>query len=1384
MRKINLKLFLGLIVATILFGAGIYVVHRFQAGRIASALLWQVERAERDNNPEKAVVYLKRYLDFRPHDREQRAHLGRTLADDRLAINQQARERALFVLEPVITREPQRNDLRRLVVRLAMALKPPRWDTVNNHLNALETAYPEDAEVAALWAGYHEAAKDGDLSKAVQSYKKAIKLVPGQGENYVRLAALYRDRLNQPEDADSVMNQLVQTNPASFQACLQRGRYRIKNRDLNGAEQDVSRARELAPDEPDVLLAAADLAVVHKQWDQARQHLNRGLTVHPADARFYSALSQVEIHAQNQLAAIRCLERGVQAVPQAAKSELLWNLGNLCIDRHDWPAAENVIGQLTQTSGSSIAIPYLQARLLFGKEDWSNAARLLENVRGLIGPPSDANKELLVQVELYLGQCYDQLNEPTRQLAAFQRATELNPKSEAALLGLAAAQRALGRTRAAEKSYEQLTSHKQGAARLIELARLQMESKLATGNKDFKNVEETVRRAEEVKSKTEQEEVDLVLLRAQVWAAQNQLDRAREFLTAARDKDPQQIHYWMALAEIIERQGNPGAATSTLDEAEQECGDSVELRLARARHWANRRSPDAGSAVVKLGDRVESFAPDSQARLLGGLAEVLFRLGKLQEAEQLWNRLAELPRHQNDLRLRMILFDLALQAGNDPGMQRALKAIQAIEGTEGSFSRYGAALRLIWLGKNGHAEHLDEARGLLDQVTAERPTWPAVLLAKAEIETLKGNPSQAIAFYRKAQDLGEQGPRVIRPLVQLLYQSQRYREAERVMAEHQNQLVASKLLPVAAETFLRNQDPLRAAKMALDAVAADSTDYHDYLWLGQMLSASGGHAEEAEKKLRRAVDLAPGQPETWVALVQFLVRVNRMPDAQAVMERAQSTLPPDQAPLALAECSEVLGRAEQAQKYYQTALATKPNDVLVLRGVAGFLMRVGRPRDAEPFLRRILDQQVKAGDRDVSWARRGLAMVLVARGAPLAESLSLVGLKLDSKGKLVEEKPLPNEEAVDEERARARVLATQKIRALRDKAIALLEDLNQRLPLNADDQFLLAQLYEAVGNWPKACEQLQKLIAPRNAKPLYLAHYAQGMIFQGKRTEAQKYIAKVEELERTQNLQPGALGSVDLKVLAFRESRQHDQAVALLERHVQRPGAKPEEAVALIDYYGRLKRLPQALDWSERAWKTCPPELVGGVIVSVLRGTQPTDQQCERVEGWLKSALEKNPQSPALLLEMADLQSIRGRYDEAQKFYRQVLQKDTQNGVALNNLAWLLALKSGQADEALQLIDRAINALGPLPEYLDTRAVVYLALNKTELAIADLEQAANLDTPSDIRFFHLARAQKMANNTDAAVRTFRKAKELGLDRARLHPVERGTFGKVFDELDR
>jgi tetratricopeptide (TPR) repeat protein len=1391
MRKLNIKLFVILAVSAVLLGGAVYLVHYLQSGRIARALLWQARRAESQGRLDQTARYLARYLEFNPEDIEERANLGRTLASDKVAPTPRGRQRALFVLEQVLSRDPARHDLRRLLVPVAMELR--RYDLVGEHLAKLREAAPNDAEVEYLAGQWHEA--QNEYTEAQTCYRRAIQRNPQGVDSYVRLAELLRrqpDPARQEEnarEAERVLDELVAKNPQSYQAYLARWRHRKASGALGDpdhlaeAGRDVARAVVLAPQEADVLLVAAERARLAKDLKEARRLLEEGFKHHPHDVRFYQAQVVLELQAGRRLEAVACVRLGVKALTGTPQLDLLWTLGNLLIDSGEVAEAENVITQISKASNSPQSIDYLRARILLHQGQWSEAAKLLEQVRPQL-VQSKAAGELTRQLDLYLGKCYEQLDEPGLRLAAFERVLSQDAQSPAARIGLAEAHLAMGRHDEALAHYRQLMMLPNAPpAGWLEIARLLLLRESQLDDAGRRELDTALRRAEEAQPNAP----EVLLLRAEYLLARKQPEQAEQVLQQARDKEPKQVVLWTALATLAERQKDSTKAVQILDEAGQKVGDSVALRLAKARFWSNRKGAEATTALLKLREGADKYTAEDQSRLWRGLAEAHYRLGDRDAARRLWEELAQQPRHKNDLRLRLLLFNLAQQSGDEATLTRLLGEIRAIEGGQGKFWRFCEATRLLGEAAKGNRDVLEEARVHLDAVATRKPGWTVVLIAKARLEELRGNSEQAIANYRRAIDLGERSPRTVRQLVQLLYQRQRFDEADQEIRklQKQSQQMSAELQRLAADVSLRNQDPIRAVEMALQAVSADSTDYRDHIWLGQVLAAGGEpRAREAEEHFRRAVELDGKAPEGWIALVRFLVGRNQTAEAEAVVARARAKLPADKAPLTLAQCCDAVGKSDAAREQYEKALAARPDDLTVLRGVAAFYLRAGRAADSERCLRQVLERKGTTPDRELTWARHAMALLLAGNGSDFGrtqEALKLVGLRLD-RDRLVEiKKPAP-EELVEELRTRARVLAAHRNKALRNRAITLLEDVDKRGGLAADDTFLLAQLYESEGVWPKAREQYRNLVTSYKDQPTYLIFYARGLLAQREFGEAQRCVERLEQLEKSRRLDPGSLGAVELKVRLLDGQGEMDKAIEALRAHAERKGAAPETALALAAYLARKGRAAEALDLCAKAWATCPAEVVASTSVAVLRAGQPTPDQCRRVGDWLTAAIKKEPRSLELLLQLADLRDLEGRLPDSEALYRQVLDRQPKNVVALNNLAWLLAQKPERGSEALPLIDRAIETAGPAAELLDTRSTVYLALGRGDRAVADLE-AATLDAPTATRYFHLARAHKLCNDSKAAARAFRQAKALKLRPEQLHPAERTMYQQLALELE-
>jgi tetratricopeptide (TPR) repeat protein len=1304
---------------------------------------------------------------------------------------------AFFALERALRADPGRQEVRREAAEAALVLK--FYAQAREHLNLLQESAPDDPGVERQLGECEEAS--GRYEDAAYWFEKASCHEPDPEKviyDSVRHALLLRhQRLGKPAEADGVVKKMVDARPRSVPERLAAASYYMKFGLWDEAEKNLHFAlTELASDHPAVFLLASEVAEAQARAsrpearqgrkEQIRRILEQGLKAHPQDARLNLALARLELQDRQPAKAAAALRRALAADP--TQPEDLSRLADMLIDVDQLAEAGRVMERLCEKGGRAQA-NYHRARLLTREGAWGQARPLLEYIRSQGDTP-----EWTKGVNLLLAQCNEHLENPEGALVAYRQALEVDPLWLPALLGQAAVLARLGRTGEAVEAYEKAVP--QAPELSLGLARLQLQRNLSVPpeRKHWDEVEQALSRLPE----TARQSLDAQLLWADALVAQDKLEAARKVLETERGKHPKQVHVWLGLAGLADRQGKSTDVAALLREAEKELGQRPELLLARV-NFAARKGGAEGRQAVAEGERaLEAFTGDDQNQLLRGLGDAAYRLGDRAAAVRLWGRVAA--KDKKDLKVRLLLFDAAHEVGDDAAMERLLGEIREIEGPDGPLYPYGEVTRLLARARSGDKEVLAQAWEWTARAKARRPGWAGIPLMEAQLLEAEGKPEVALEKYQRAIEGGVLRPAVLRRAVELLYEYHRYAEAQDILAKLPDAaLVEGGLARQAAElTFLRpDQGGVPERKRALDlarrAVPKNSKNFGDYLWLGQ-IALHAGDRGAAEEMLRRAVALADREPDPRVALVLLLAPHDRK-RALAALEEARRLLPP----LALGACYEAVGQLAEAKQQYAAALEAQPDNPDILQNVAAFFTRTGQFLDAEPVLRRLLEPGRRSPDWAQPWVRRQLAIALAGNGSypKCVEALAL----LDANG--------PRYLATSQdERIRAMVLANLPGR--RQEAIQLLERqlrLSLGKGLTPQEEFLLARLYEADGDWPRARAQLADLLEKDSGAQAHVSHYAQVLLEHGEVAAAAPWIEKLEAAEGKPSFGTVALrarllyqqGRADEAVRRLRAygQDQPDQvgAVAAVLEGIGRPAEaesayreyatrsrEPEAVLLLARYLARQQRLGEALGLCERAWPIASAEDVGATCLAVLRAGSPTEQQCRIVKRQLAAAAQQQPQSFGLVWVQAELQELQGHYAEAIALYRQVLLYEPQSVVALNDLAFLLALKEGQGAEALELLQKAIDLDGPRAELVDSRAVAYLATDQARQAVKDLEGVIAYAAKPSL-YFHLARAHHQAKDRQAAVQALHKAKELGLTAASLHPLERETYQRLLQDLE-
>jgi tetratricopeptide (TPR) repeat protein len=697
-----------------------------------------------------------------------------------------------------------------------------------------------------------------------------------------------------------------------------------------------------------------------------------------------------------------------------------------------------------------------------------------------------------------------------------------------------------------------------------------------------------------------------------------------------------------------------------------------------------------------------------------------------------------------------------------------------------------------------------------------------------------------ISLYNQALDLGEITSPILRRVVQLLLLTGRGNEALPLYTRYPLAAqLAGDLGRLATQAALEKRDFVKAEQLARNSVAANPNDFQERIFLVRILLASG-KSDEAEAELRQAIDLNRTDTDRWTNLVNFLVMTKQPRKAEKAVRDAEAALPASDSAFALGLCSEFVGRGfevsepETAKKWfnaakdwYEKAVLAPPkqaDNLLMTRRLIEFLIRTKQIAEAEKRLDTMIGDT--KGDSRVSltaWAKRVYAYALVS--APTKERIqkALDLIEPAAQPRLVSETSDP-----DDLRALARILDIKGSPESRKRATEILRALVTRNLAELDDRFLLARLEEVGGDWESAREQYRELILRServrdidslNKRVMYLSQFVTSLLGHRKDDGGDNLSEARVIFEKLNQAQPDSLGTLLVAIEIDRAVNQNESAAERIRAWVNRPNPSarvlallagqaeqlgnpelaeellrrassiapndPQSKLGLARFLGRHQRTKEAIDLCESVWAR--PELraaLAGLVVEIVLAPNPSadSSQLKRVAGWLEQATASSGAAPSLVVALGNLREQESRYDDAITLYRRALEQDGKESVALNNLAWLLALKEGKTKEALPLIDRAIAARGPIPDFLDTRGVIYLLDGDTQHAMADLTTATNpTANATGSRLYHLALAYHKNNDNKKAKELLEAAKVKGLP-VGLHPLEQPSYNRLVSDL--
>jgi tetratricopeptide (TPR) repeat protein len=252
---------------------------------------------------------------------------------------------------------------------------------------------------------------------------------------------------------------------------------------------------------------------------------------------------------------------------------------------------------------------------------------------------------------------------------------------------------------------------------------------------------------------------------------------------------------------------------------------------------------------------------------------------------------------------------------------------------------------------------------------------------------------------------------------------------------------------------------------------------------------------------------------------------------------------------------------------------------------------------------------------------------------------------------------------------------------------------------------------------------------------------------------AREWLARVAD--------PGQAGEEYVRLLgeSFRQEEDWRRGVSAMVRLQPRLGADARLAAEAIEAEFRIRSS------DPRAWNRLRPLLDGSDMSSVLIGLQVL-QSAERwsdAEREAAAALVRFPDNRDMLFVRAASLERLGRFEDAEEAFLQLIETDPGDANAANYLGYLWADRAVRLDEALELVNRAVEMDPENPAFLDSLGWVHYRLGSMEEAEFWLRRAIELNDGDGTLLAHLGEVLVASGEVEEGSRYLRLALDLGCE---------------------
>ncbi len=651
-------------------------------------------------------------------------------------------------------------------------------------------------------------------------------------------------------------------------------------------------------------------------------------------------------------------------------------------------------------------------------------------------------------------------------------------------------------------------------------------------------------------------------------------------------------------------------------------------------------------------------------------------------------------------------------------------------------------------------KNVDGAREDLKALQAQMPQHPGTHYLRGILNYHDGNLSDAATEFQSASQFEDQYPLALYYLavvnMKLGNLAQAEASAARYLAPEPDNVAGRKLL---AMIKLQSGANAEVEQLIRPVVEANGEDV-DALNLLATALLKQGKTEEGVDLVARVAQLRPDSADAQSRLGAVLMGSGEVAGGMQHFETAMAIDPQ------LQRTDVLLISALMQQQNYDAALDAidsfekkNPGEIAAPTMRGSVYLKAGKIAEAEQAFAAVLE--VSPGDpganhnlallaiqsKDYPRARAYYQNVLEYDKDNLATLLNLAALS-----QLEQDKPAMVaflERAVEAHPAEVRprvVLARHYLVEGQADKVALvlagLEETGRTDPdvINAEG---LAQLTS--GQYHDAKVSFERLIELRPDAPQ--PHYHLGLVYRGLGDNSRM----TAEFKQAVQISPDYLEPRIELARALLQARDRDAAVEQLEI-LRRIVPGNAEVIQLEAVRARFDNdQAEALRLSQSAFEKAPTSR--NLLVLSRQHWEMGDR--EATLRLMASWVEAHPTDVTVRLEMASLLESSGQQAQAITHYRAVLDQDSTNVLALNNLAW--QLRDTDPAQGLAYAEQAAAIQPRSAPVLDTLAVLQLKNNEPENAKRSIEQALLQNAGDPGTRYHRAMILAAAGDPAAAI---------------------------------